>query len=229
MKKFASFQTGSPYASDVVFSDDNTIKAIRVESAYVSLTKEKANGDIIDDAEKQIKAMDATREMTESWGDDYPTVTTYSDVFIGVEGFKIIKRELFTNVGLALAAVAVIVFFTVASPMTSIIITLNVSACIIEILGFMYALGIAIDSVSVINIVLAVGLSIDYSAHVGHCFMTKGGSDKNRRVIEALADIGALFYLEQHPHFWQLLCFYFRSHTCSQHFPNNLPSLLDLE
>ena len=55
----------------------------------------------------------------------------------------------------------------------------------------MFYLGIAIDSVSTINIVLAVGLSIDYSAHVGHCFMHKGGTDKNARATEALADIGA--------------------------------------
>ena len=75
--------------------------------------------------------------------------------------------------------------------MTSLLITLNVAFCIIEILGFMFALGIVIDSVSVINIVLAVGLSVDYSAHVGHCFMVKGGADKNKRVTEALADIGA--------------------------------------
>ena len=60
-----------------------------------------------------------------------------------------------------------------------------------EILGFMYAIGIVIDSVSVINVVLAVGLSVDYSAHVGHCFMTKGGNDKNARATEALADIGS--------------------------------------
>merc|ERR1712079_181324 len=51
-------------------------------------------------------------------------------------------------------------------------------------------MGIVIDSVSVINIVLAVGLSVDYSAHVGHCFMVKSGS-RNERVTEALADIGA--------------------------------------
>ena len=63
--------------------------------------------------------------------------------------------------------------------------------CIVEILGFMYAIGIVIDSVSVINIVLAVGLSIDYSAHVGHCFMIKGGNSKNARATEALADIGS--------------------------------------
>ena len=55
----------------------------------------------------------------------------------------------------------------------------------------MYAVGIVIDSVSVINIVLAVGLSVDYSAHVGHCFMVKAGSNKNKRATEALADSGA--------------------------------------
>merc|ERR1719223_1792732 len=134
--------------------------------------------------------MDATREMIDSW-DDIPEVFPYSDKFIAIEGFKIIRKELFLNVGLALAAVAVIVLLTVASPLTTLIITVNVSFCIIEILGFMHALGIAIDSVSVINIVLAVGLSIDYSAHVGHCFMTKGGNDKNKRALESLADIGS--------------------------------------
>merc|ERR1719223_777857 len=134
--------------------------------------------------------MDATREMIDSW-DDIPEVFPYSDQFIAIEGFKIIRSELFLNVGLALAAVAVIVLITVASPLTALIITVNVALCIIEILGFMHALGIAIDSVSVINIVLAVGLSIDYSAHVGHCFMIKGGNDKNNRALEALADIGA--------------------------------------
>jgi len=69
--------------------------------------------------------------------------------------------------------------------------TVNVAFCIFEILGMMYAVGIAIDSVSVINIVLAVGLSVDYSAHVGHCFMMKAGGSRNDRVTDALADIGA--------------------------------------
>jgi predicted RND superfamily exporter protein len=145
---------------------------------------------LIDDAARQIDAMDSTRDMVNSW-DDLPTAFAYSSKFITIEGFKIIQRELFQNVGLAIAAVGVIVLLTVPSPMTAILITLNVAFCIIEILGFMFAFGIVIDSVSVINIVLAVGLSVDYSAHVGHCFQTKGGIDKDRRSLEALADIGA--------------------------------------
>jgi Niemann-Pick C1 protein len=68
---------------------------------------------------------------------------------------------------------------------------MNVAFCIIEILGCMYLVGIVIDSVAVINLVLAVGLTVDYSAHVGHCFMSKAGADRNERVTESLADIGA--------------------------------------
>ena len=181
---------GAIYARDVSFASNNTVlEAITVQCEYVRLTKLN-RGEIIDDADKQIDAMDATRDMVATWT-DLPMSFPYSAKFISIEGFKIIRRELFLNVGLAVGAVGIIVLVTVASPVTAILITVAVAACIIEILGFMFALGIVIDSVSVINIVLAVGLSVDYSAHIGHCFMTKGGTDKNARVKEALADIGA--------------------------------------
>jgi predicted RND superfamily exporter protein len=186
---------GSVYAQDVSFSSDDNgditqVDAIRVQSEYVRLTK-LVRSEIIDDADRQIEAMDDTRALVESWGPDLPPAFPYSPKFITIEGFKILKRELFQNVGLAILAVGIIVLCTVASPVTAFLITINVAFCIVEILGCMFALGIVIDSVSVINIVLAVGLSVDYSAHVGHCFMVKGGTDKNRRALEALADIGA--------------------------------------
>lgn len=181
---------GAIYAQDIAYSGNGlTILAYRVKCEYVRLTKVE-RGETIDDADKQIDAMDATRELVESWTDLQPAFP-YSPKFIAIESFKIIQQELWQNVGLAIAAVGVIVFITIASPVTALLITLNVACCIVEILGCMWALGIAIDSVSVINIVLAVGLSVDYSAHVGHCFMTKGGTDKNKRALESLADIGA--------------------------------------
>lgn len=61
----------------------------------------------------------------------------------------------------------VIVLITVANIVTTLLITLNVTLCIVEILGVMYALGLVIDSLTVVNMVLAVGLSVDYSAHIG--------------------------------------------------------------
>lgn len=167
------------------------LEAIQIKSEYVALTKVGRGDKIIDDADRQIDAMDDTRSMVESWTDlGELSRFVYSEKFIAIEGFKVIQKELFFNVGLALGAVAILVLVTVASPVTALLITLAVAMCLMEILGFMYVLGIAIDSVSVINLVLAVGLSVDYSAHIGHCFMTKVGSGEER-ATEALADIGA--------------------------------------
>lgn len=45
-----------------------------------------------------------------------------------------------------------------------------------------YYWDLTIDTVAVINLVLAVGLSVDYSAHVGHSFMMKAGSRDDRMV-----------------------------------------------
>lgn len=54
----------------------------------------------------------------------------------------------------------------------------------------MYFWGLFIDNVSVIQTVIAIGLCVDYAAHVGHCFMLKAGTNEER-VIAALADVGA--------------------------------------
>ena len=89
----------------------------------------------------------------------------------------------------------------------ALIITMNVAFCIIEILGFMYALGIVIDSVSVINVVLAVGLSVDYSAYIGHCFMVKGGINKDARATEDLAVSETMMHIFSVPFFLCSLTF----------------------
>ena len=190
---YASFQgPGAKYTPDLVFDNSTNPKllAYRVSCKYVELTKiDDDDGDTVDDSDLQIEAMDGTRDMVDSWTDLQPAFP-HCVQFTTIEGFKVIQNELFRNVGLAVLAVAIIIFLTVASPVTSFLITVNVTMCLVEILGFMWGLGFAIDSVTVISLVLAVGLSVDYSAHVGHCFMTKSGKP-DERVVETLADMGA--------------------------------------
>ena len=60
----------------------------------------------------------------------------------------------------------------------------------VEIVGLMYVWGVAIDSVSVTNLVLAVGLAVDYSVHVAHAFLLAPGKDRNERVKVATLEMG---------------------------------------
>ena len=46
-----------------------------------------------------------------------------------------------------------------------------------------------IDTVSCIDIILAIGLCVDYAAHIGHTFMTQTGT-RDERVKSCLTKIG---------------------------------------
>ena len=63
---------GAAYRGDVAYDAAKTsIESFRVKLEYVRLTKE-FRGEILDDAARQIEAMDATRELVESWKDLQP-------------------------------------------------------------------------------------------------------------------------------------------------------------
>ena len=54
----------------------------------------------------------------------------------------------------------------------------------------MHFWGITIDTVSCVNLIIAIGLCVDYSAHIAHRFTEEKGSSKNKRVQTALTNIG---------------------------------------
>merc|ERR1719421_185080 len=59
----------------------------------------------------------------------------------------------------------------------------------VNILGLMWLWGLTIDSVAIINLVLAIGLAVDYSVHVAHAFLQTPGT-RQHRVDKALEEMG---------------------------------------
>jgi Niemann-Pick C1 protein len=74
-------------------------------------------------------------------------------------------------VSLALVAV----FFVVLGVTGNITITLFVLLCVILVDFFLFGLlafwNVTLNSVTVVNIVIAIGLAVDYSAHIGHAYL----------------------------------------------------------
>lgn len=51
--------------------------------------------------------------------------------------------------------------------------------------------GLTIDLVSCIGLELAVGLCVDYAAHIGHTFMHIENGDRSDRALQAILQIGS--------------------------------------
>ena len=68
-------------------------------------------------------------------------------------------------------------------PLLDFVICLMVLACVVltlvDLVGFLHFWDITIDTLSCVNIVLAVGLCVDYSAHMAHAFIVSQGQFYN--------------------------------------------------
>ncbi|KAK3754819.1 hypothetical protein QZH41_002138 [Actinostola sp. cb2023] len=57
--------------------------------------------------------------------------------------------------------------------------------------GWMYIWGVSLHGVSMINLVMAIGFAVDYSAHIAHAYVMSPKETAEERVIEALRTLGA--------------------------------------
>ena len=88
---------------------------------------------------------------------------------------EIIGYELWRNIGLALAAILAVIVVLLANLRISALVFLTVLLTLVDIVGFLHFWGITVDIISCVNIVLAVGLCVDYSVHIGHAFIVAKG------------------------------------------------------
>ena len=155
--------------------DDEGIKATRIRANY------KAS----DKADEQVASMRTLRESVQSAdvGNSFP----YMFMYLYYEQYAIIVTEAVNNLALALLAVLVITMVMLANVTSSMLVMLCVALVDIDILGLMQR-DLTIDSAAIINLVLAIGLAVDYSVHVAHAFVQTPGT-KQERVDHALAEM----------------------------------------
>jgi len=118
-------------------------------------------------------------------GGAFPFMFTY----LFYEQYAIIVREALTNLGLALLAVFIITLLIIANVGATALVMVVIVMVDVDILGLMYLWDLTIDSVAIINLVLAIGLSVDYAAHIAHAFVQTPGT-RQERADKALENMG---------------------------------------
>ncbi|XP_048511966.1 NPC intracellular cholesterol transporter 1-like isoform X2 [Athalia rosae] len=141
-----------------------------------------------------IGAMDLMKEVSSKSEID-GFVTVWSKVFANWVTEKVISQEVTRNLILALICVMGTTAVLVAELQTCFWILICVLLTLVDICGLMYYWGLTIDIVSCIGLELAVGLSIDYAAHVAHAFLNSDvadiNGDRTPRALSAVKHIGA--------------------------------------
>ena len=111
--------------------------------------------------------------------------------FIYIEQYVIVLSETIKNLSIAAGAILVLTSPFLVDLTVIMLVTLGFVALIFELFGLMYIWGVSLNTVSMINLVMAIGFAVDYSAHIAHAFVTSEERTANERVIDALSTLGA--------------------------------------
>ncbi|KAM1909294.1 hypothetical protein ACFX13_038070 [Malus domestica] len=138
-----------------------------------------------------VNSMRAARELSSRLSDSLKIeIFPYSVYYMFFEQYLDIWRTALINLSIAIAAVFIVCLAITCSLWSSAIILLVLAMILVDLMGVMAILNIQLNAVSVVNLVMAVGISVEFCVHMTHAFSVSTG-DKDQRTKEALATMGA--------------------------------------
>lgn len=123
---------------------------------------------------------------------DHVKVFPYSVFYVFYEQYLTMWEDTLKSLGISLAAIFVVTFFMLGLDLVSSIISLIVILMIlINLGGMMYWWDITLNAVSLVNLVMAVGISVEFSSHITRAFAVNVGDNRVQRATETLITMGS--------------------------------------
>ena len=171
---------GMAYIADVRWTKRGAIKGTKISAQFENM----ANDD------EQVAGMDDVRRVAESVGADFDAIA-YAFNFIYLEGSKVIRWQTVRSLIISGVFVTVVTLVLLMNIAASLIVLLHVALVDAALLAILWVAGFSFNMITSIVIVLAVGLSVDYSTHIVYAFLEAQSKDRHERVQIALRHIGS--------------------------------------
>ncbi|KAK3303595.1 sterol-sensing domain of SREBP cleavage-activation-domain-containing protein [Chaetomium strumarium] len=180
------------YGSAVVVDEDrDTILASHFRTSHSPL---RSQDDFI---KAYASARRIANDISASTGLD---VFPYSVFYIFFDQYASIVSLTATLLGSAVAIVFLISTILLGSALTAAVVTITVIMALVDIIGAMALMGVSLNAVSLVNLIICVGIAVEFCAHIARAFMFPSRTfmerAKNRfrgrdaRAWTALANVG---------------------------------------
>lgn len=142
----------------------------------------------LEDSQREGELMQEARDIASNSSID---CFAYAPAFIVSELYVRILGITLKSVGIALAAVFVITCIFMPHPVLVAFVTLAVASIMAGVVGFMFYLDVSLSAISMLIIIMSIGFSVDFTAHICHGYMISVGETRDLRVRQAIDKTGA--------------------------------------
>ena len=176
LEQFEASDDGSKYAADLAWSDGVLIGS-RIQADMVDL---ETTGDT-------IQVLSDTRDIAKYGPDD---TYAYNGAYPWYEHNAVFARETTIQIASALTLVFVIILITNADVLAGLLVLVMVGMTVVGQMATVHFWGEQLNIVTMVNTIMAIGISVDYSAHLIHTFKSLEGENKKKKTRRALRVIG---------------------------------------
>ncbi|XP_065898214.1 NPC intracellular cholesterol transporter 1-like isoform X2 [Dysidea avara] len=147
---------------------------------------------ILRDSSDFINALERAREYSNDFSHTLGhEVFAYSVFYVYYEQYLTIKIDVVINLCISLAAVFVMSFLLMGfNIISALIVTATVALIIVDMLGMMAWVGISLNAVSLVNLVMAVGISVEFCSHIVRWFAHSPYHSRLERAKDAITHMG---------------------------------------
>ncbi|KAF0891217.1 hypothetical protein E2562_009398 [Oryza meyeriana var. granulata] len=138
-----------------------------------------------------VNSMKAARDFSSKISKDLQMqIFPYSVFYIFFEQYLGVWKTAIMNICVCLGTVFIVCFIVTSSLWASIIILIVLAMIVLDLMGVMAILGIQLNAISVVNLVMSIGIAVEFCVHITHAFMI-GIGNRESRARQALSTMGA--------------------------------------
>ncbi|KAJ7338746.1 hypothetical protein JRQ81_012648 [Phrynocephalus forsythii] len=176
------------YSSAVTFRNNSEIGATYFMTYHTVL---KTSADFIDAMKKARMIANNITESMRIKGENY-RVFPYSVFYVFYEQYLAIVYDTIFNLSISLGSIFLVTMVLLGFEMwAAIVVSLTIAMILINMFGVMWLWGISLNAVSLVNLVVSCGISVEFCSHVTRAFTISTKPTRTERAEEALSHMGS--------------------------------------
>ncbi|KAG7311994.1 hypothetical protein JYU34_001435 [Plutella xylostella] len=119
-------------------------------------------------------------------------VFPYSVFYVFYEQYLTMWPDTLKSMGISVLSIFIVTFILMGFDLFSaLVVVITITMIVVNIGGLMYWWGISLNAVSLVNLVMAVGIAVEFCSHLVHSFSVAPGSGREARTRTALTRTGS--------------------------------------
>ncbi|XP_072944049.1 patched domain-containing protein 3 isoform X1 [Epargyreus clarus] len=168
----------NPFSLDVKFNDaGDQIVASRflIQAINISGTNHE---------KEMVKAL---REVVAT---TWLNASVFHPYFVFFDQFELVRPTSLQNLCYGALMMMITSFIFIPNILCSLWVAFSIVSIEIGVVGYMALWDINLDSISMINLIMCIGFSVDFTAHICYAYMASKAKSPNDRVSECLYSLG---------------------------------------